>query len=228
MTGPSNLLEARGLAFGHGGIPVAAGVDLDLGPGECVGIVGPNGAGKTTLLRTLVGLQPPLSGTVRTEPGLRVGYVPQAGSLDPAFPFRAGDVVAMAAPGGWLPLSGRRERARRTAEALARAGAADLADRPFRDLSGGQKQRVLLARALATGPAVLALDEPATGLDLEAEASLRALLRRLRGEDGLAVLLVTHALGIVAREADRVVLLHGGRARSGPPAELLAPVGEAP
>jgi ABC-type Mn2+/Zn2+ transport system ATPase subunit len=217
VTGAAPLLEARGLAVGHGGRPAAEGVDLALAAGECVGVIGPNGAGKTTLLRTLAGLQPPLAGKITRAPGLRVGYVPQSGSLDPVFPFRARDVVAMAAPGGWLPLAGRRERTRRTEEALARTGAAELAGLPFRALSGGQKQRVLVARALAAGPRLLALDEPATGLDPEAEAALRALLRRLRVEEGIAILLVTHALGVVAREADRVVLLRGGRARTADP-----------
>jgi ABC-type cobalamin/Fe3+-siderophores transport system ATPase subunit len=122
-----------------------------------------------------------------------------------------------------LPFTASRDRERLAREALERVGVGDLADRPYPDLSGGQRQRVLLARALAVGPTVLALDEPTTGLDLSAETALLSLVRRLREEEGMTVLLVTHALANVANEATQVLLIHEGRHREGPVASILVP-----
>ena len=227
MSGPAvagPMLEARGLAVGHRGRAVVSGIDLDFGAGGALGIVGPNGSGKSTLLRTVLGLLPPLAGTLRRGAGFRAGYVPQTDAIDPVFPFPAIDVVRMAArPDAALPFTASAEREERSREALRRVGLADLADRPYAEMSGGQRQRVLLARALASDPTVLALDEPTAGLDLEAEASLLALLRRLRAESGMTLLLVSHSLATVAEEATHVILLHAGRHREGPVDEVLVP-----
>jgi len=218
------ILEARGLAVGHRGRPVVSGIDLVLGPGAALGIVGPNGAGKSTFLKTVLGLLPPVGGTLRLGGAFRPGYVPQADAIDPGFPFPALDVVRMAARvDAALPFAASADRERRARDALARVGLADLADRPFRDLSGGQRRRVLLARALAAGPTVLAFDEPTAGLDLEAEASLLALLGALREREGMTLLLVSHSLAAIGEGTTDVLLLHGGRHRSGPVDEVLVP-----
>ena len=218
------VLEARGLAVGYGGRPVVEGIGLVLQPGEALGIVGPNGSGKSTFLRTVLGLLRPLAGYLRRGAGFRAGYVPQTDRIDPVFPFTALDVVRMAARAeAALPFTAAADRERLAREALDRVGLGALADRSYPDLSGGQRQRVLLARALAAGPTVLALDEPTAGLDLEAEASLLALLRRLRREEGLTLLLVSHSLATVADEATQVLLLHEGRHREGPVDAILTP-----
>lgn len=217
-------LEARALSVGYGARAVVEGIDLSLRSGEALGIVGPNGSGKSTFLKTVLGLLPPVSGELRRGEGFRAGYVPQTDSIDPVFPFRALDVVAMAArPDAMLPFSAGREKEALSRESLDRVGIAHLARSPYRDLSGGQRQRVLLARALASRPTVLALDEPTTGLDLEAETALLSLVRRLREEEGMTVLFVTHALANVANEATHVLLIHGGRHREGPVGEILRP-----
>jgi ABC-type Mn2+/Zn2+ transport system ATPase subunit len=209
---------------GHGGRPVVSGIDLSLGRGEALGIVGPNGSGKSTFLRTVLGLLPPLGGVLRLAPGFRAGYVPQTDAIDPVFPFAAIDVVRMAARAdAALPFTASAERGLLARGALERVGLGPLAGRPYADLSGGQRHRVLLARALAARPTVLALDEPTAGLDLEAEASLFALLRRLRREEGMTLLLVSHSLAAVADETTHCLLLHGGRHREGPADEVLAP-----
>jgi ABC-type Mn2+/Zn2+ transport system ATPase subunit len=117
---------------------------------------------------------------------------------------------------------GRRRR-RLAAECLTQVGLAEIAEQPFWALSGGQKQRVLIARALAVRPNVLVLDEPTTGMDVRAEAELLAMVRRIRAERDLAVVLVTHSLHLVADETTEVGILQDGRAVFGRPDEVLAP-----
>jgi ABC-type Mn2+/Zn2+ transport system ATPase subunit len=218
------ILETRDLAVGYGSRAVVEGIDVALHPGDALGIVGPNGSGKTTFLKTVLGLLPPLRGSLRRGDGFRASYVPQTDSIDPVFPFRALDVVRMAARAdAALPFTATAERERLAREALDRVGVGRLADRPYPELSGGQRQRVLLARALAARPTVLALDEPTTGLDLTAETALLDLVRRLREEEGITVLLVTHGLAAVANEATQVLLIHEGRHREGPVESVLVP-----
>lgn len=213
------LLTVAAAAVGWSGRPVLRGVSFTLAARDYLGIVGPNGSGKTTLLRALLGLAAPLEGRVDRSAAWRAGYVPQRDSLEPLFRFRAFEVVEMFARLGAASRAAARDA---TAEALAAVSMDAARDRVFRDLSGGQKQRVLIARALAVRPTVLVLDEPTTGMDIRAEAELLALVRRIRSERGLAVILVTHSLHVVADEASIVGVLRGDRTEFGPPARVLA------
>jgi len=190
------------------------GASLVVRPGELVALVGSNGSGKTTLLRGLLGFLPPLAGHVVRRPDLRVGYVPQRETLDPLYPLSAYQV---ARTGSWrdLPfwrLSGARERSR-TRAALEACQAADFASRRYSELSGGQRQRVLLARALATDPELLLLDEPTAGIDPEAERGILDLLRNLRETQGLSIWMVTHHVHALAGLADRTLVVSEGRLR---------------
>ena len=212
------LLTVVSATVGWAGRAVVRDVSFSLRPGETLGIVGPNGAGKSTLLRALLGLAEPLAGRIERAPSWRAGHVPQRDALEPLFRFRAREVVEMFARVGAASGAAARDEA---AAALRAVGMEAVAGRVFRDLSGGQKQRVLIARALAVRPTALVLDEPTTGMDIRAEAELLALVRSIRAERGLAVLLVTHSLHLVADEADAVGILHDGRATFGPPASVL-------
>ncbi|MCE9634086.1 MAG: metal ABC transporter ATP-binding protein [Planctomycetes bacterium] len=212
------LLTVASAAVGWAGRPVVREISFTLRPGETLGIVGPNGAGKSTLLRALLGLAEPIAGRIDRSPAWRAGHVPQRDALEPLFRFRAREVVEMFARIG--AASGAAARAA-ACESIDAVGIGSAADRTFRDLSGGQKQRVLIARALSVRPTVLVLDEPTTGMDVRAEAELLALVRTIRAERGLAVLLVTHSLHLVADEADAVGILHDGKATFGPPAAVL-------
>jgi ABC-type Mn2+/Zn2+ transport system ATPase subunit len=200
---------------------VLSGLTFELLEGDRLGLVGPNGGGKTTLLRLLLGLLAPRSGQiVRSVPGLRFGYVPQRDTLDTVWPLVARDVVAMAAvrPGTRRSHAKRRAIACRALEAL---GEESLARVPFGRLSGGQQQRVLIARALASQPDVLVLDEPTNGLDLATATGLLELVGRLHADHGVTVVLATHDLNTVANHADRIGLVVDGGLTLGPVADML-------
>ena len=190
------------------------GASLVVRPGEFVVLVGSNGSGKTTLLRGLLGFLAPLAGRLSRREGLRVGYVPQRETLDPLYPLTALQVARL---GTWRDLpfwrfAGARER-RRAREALQACHAADLASRRYSELSGGQRQRVLLARALATEPELLLLDEPTAGIDPEAEQGILELLRGLRDARGLSVWMVTHHVQATRGLADRTAIVENGSVR---------------
>jgi ABC-type Mn2+/Zn2+ transport system ATPase subunit len=214
LTDGHPLLVVEGADFGYAGRPVVRRVSLEVRPREFVVLVGSNGSGKTTLLRGLLGFLPPLAGRVERRPGLRVGYVPQRETLDPLYPLSAFDVARL---GAWrdLPfwrLGGARERTR-AREALEACRAGPLAAQRYASLSGGQRQRVLLARALATDPELLLLDEPTAGVDPEAEQEILDLLRELRDARGLSIWMVTHHVQSVAGRADRTAVVSDGDVR---------------
>jgi ABC-type Mn2+/Zn2+ transport system ATPase subunit len=219
MSGP--LLTARGLEVAFGRRVVLRDVDFDLPRGGFVGLIGPNGGGKTTLLRALLGLKRPRRGRIEREPGLRVGWVQQRQHLDPLWPLSARELVLQGRLRFLRP--GRRPTARDVRavdEALATVGLQEHASRLFRELSGGQSQRCLLARALASEPDLLVLDEPTNDLDLVAEERVLHLIEQVRRERDLSVLLVTHLLHVVLNHADHLALLRDGRLRQGPVEEL--------
>jgi zinc transport system ATP-binding protein len=188
-------------------------------------VLGRNGAGKTTFFRTVLGLQPPISGRVVRAPDARIAYVGQALALDRILPVRAREVVAWGLLEGWSFLQ-RGNGTRRAAclRALAAAGAAELAERNYHDLSEGQKQRVLLARMLASQPDVGFLDEPTAAMDAVAEEEAIAQLARLAHEQGLAIVVISHVLGLASRVADEIVFLDRDDAVvvNGPPAAVFA------
>lgn len=226
MTGQP-LLECRGIAFAYGHAPVLEDISLTVHPGQFVGIVGPNGSGKTTLLHVMLGLLAPSAGEVRLfgEPAARfrdwwrIGYVPQrAQAIASGFPGTALEVVLTGrrARRGF----GRRLRASDTEQAraaLARVGLDGLATRPVAELSGGQQQRVFIARALASDPDLLVLDEPTVGVDVGASERFYDLLQDLRQRLGLTIVMVTHDIGVVAAEVSDLVCLNRTLFYHGPP-----------
>jgi ABC-type Mn2+/Zn2+ transport system ATPase subunit len=210
--------------LGYAHHTVLEGVNLTLDEGDFLGIVGPNGAGKTTMLRALLGILPVLAGERRYGKGRkpRFGYVPQREALDVIYPFTVREVVAMGRyhHKGLLRPFNKDDKAR-IEWSLARAGIESLKDRPYRDLSGGQKQRTLIARALASDPEILVLDEPTAGMDLLSAKLLMDLVSDLHDEGHLTVVLVTHLLGEVANCAQTIAMVDRGRVEVGSTESML-------
>ena len=229
------LLEARDLVVefprpGGGTVRPVDGIALSVGRGETLALVGESGCGKSLTALALLGLVPPpgriVGGRVRIGGtdllalpegerralrGRRLGYVPQEGqALDPVLPI--GTQLAEAL-GTHLGLRGADARARASA-LLGEVGLPDpdamLAYHPH-ELSGGMRQRVLIALGLAGEPEALVADEPTTALDVTIQAQVLELLDGLRAARGMALLLVTHDLGVVAGHADRVAVMYAGR-----------------
>lgn len=203
------------LHAGYPGRPVLTGLNLTLHPGEFVGLIGANGAGKTTLLRSLLGLVPTGKGRIDIlgEPPLKarahIGYVPQKHLFQWDFPITVENAVMSGRTRtiGWFRRP-RRADWQAVYAALEKAELTDLKDRPVGELSGGQKQRVLLARALASAPKLLLLDEPFTGVDAPTQDSLNRLYRALAAE-GMTILMSTHDMVAARTWCTRIVGVHG-------------------
>jgi zinc transport system ATP-binding protein len=212
-------VEAQGLSFGYGGVPVVDGVDLTVDPGQFVALTGPNGSGKTTLLKLIVGLLSPTRGEVRifgrqaADPEARrmIGYAPQGSPTRMVLPVSVDELVAAGTVAG-RSLLGRPGTSDRDSvrEALESVGLTDLAGECVFELSGGQQQRAVLARALVGDRALLILDEPTTGIDREFRPRLVADLRR-RADEGTTVVVVSHDPEDFHEQVDRILTMEDGR-----------------
>lgn len=204
---------------------------FDIPTGTITALVGVNGAGKSTLFKALMGFVPVARGRVEilgkpvaeAKKAQNVAYVPQAEEVDWSFPVLVEDVVMMGRYGhmGFLRRPRPADRAA-VDRALARVNMTDYRHRQIGELSGGQKKRVFLARALAQDAHVILLDEPFTGVDVQTEEQIIALLRDLRAE-GRVMLVATHNLGSVPEFCDRVVLVKGTVLAFGPTEAVFTP-----
>jgi branched-chain amino acid transport system ATP-binding protein len=232
------VLEARGLGRDFGGLRALEGVDLEVRAGEITALIGPNGAGKTTLFNCLTGLYRPTRGTLRCQapggpsrsirglPPNRVTAVGIARTFQNIRLFPTMSVLENVMVGrhartraGVLgavlrdPRTRAEERgiAADAAAILGKVGLAALADEPAGSLPYGLQRRLEIARALAAGPFLLLLDEPAAGMNPQETAELDDLIREIRGGEGIAVLLIEHDMKLVMSLADRIVVLDSGR-----------------
>jgi zinc transport system ATP-binding protein len=217
----SLALRLQNVSFAYGHAPlVLRAVDLEVERGEFVAIAGPNGGGKTTLVRLVVGLEQPTSGRVELLVR-KVGYLPQRAQAGIDAPLTVRELVTTGRASRTRligPLSGVDRSAVR--EAIDRVALTQQADHRLSTLSGGQQQRAFIAKALAAAPELLVLDEPTTGVDVEAQDTIAALLQRLRNELGMTILYVSHEFGAVERFVERIVLVRGGIVFDGPPSGL--------
>ncbi|WP_312677490.1 ABC transporter ATP-binding protein [Microbacterium sp.] len=226
------VASVRDLHIGDAdGTDLVHGVDLAVRPGEAVGIVGESGSGKTLTCRALLGILPPglritggtvtIDGVDLTDPtsarwrgvrGRRVGAVFQdpASYLNPA--IRVGDQLeeVLRVTAG-VPRAKTRDRARELMDSLGLRDVDTVLRRRVAELSGGMLQRIMIAIALAADPAILIADEATTALDVTVQAELLDLLRTLRLERGLALILVSHDLAVVSQVCERVAVFRDGR-----------------
>ncbi len=206
-----SLVRLESVSVGYPGRIVVQDVNLSLSRASFTGLLGANGSGKTTLLKTMAGIIQPLTGRLLWSGDPRIGYVPQRDVLDPLFLLSSFEVVQMVT----------RSEKQWSLECMQSTGTADLARKPFAQLSGGQKQRVLIARALATRPDFLVLDEPTAGVDPTAAGAIMELLASIHRR-GMTILMVSHDISIVRRHAQRVARLQNGKLNEGPSAEMLS------
>ncbi|MBD3799579.1 MAG: metal ABC transporter ATP-binding protein [Sulfuricurvum sp.] len=226
-----SLFEVNNLRFERRGNLVLKNGTFQILRGEYCAIIGPNGGGKTTLVRLLLGLEKATSGEIklfgydqkRFRDWSRIGYVPQRSALiDESFPATVREVVAMGryAKRGILSFESDDDKAA-IDEAMDLMGVSDLSDRLIGNLSGGQRQRVMIARALASNPDVLIVDEPNTGVDVESQHCFYGLLRTLNKTKKLSILFVTHDIGVIAEDITRVLFVNQSILVSQNPAEIV-------
>lgn len=216
--GATPVFRLTAASVGYGDRPTVRDVDLVIRAGEVVALIGPNGSGKTTLVRGILGLARIMAGRVEIfgvpaadfAERYRIGYVPQRHTVGGAIPSTVEEVVAS----GRLPrksVFSRTTRQDRTAvrDAIATVGLVDQRRTPVATLSGGQQRRVLIARALASEPDVLVMDEPTAGVDTASQEGLVATLDQLV-QQGLTLLIVTHEIRPLMSILTRAVALQDG------------------
>jgi len=227
-----NIIEVVNVSFSYGSRVVLENVSLTVHQGDYLALIGPNGAGKTTLLKMMLGLIRPARGNVRLfgQDGhdfrdyQKISYVPQqTANFDSNFPVTVYEVAAMGRYGqmGIGRSLGVIDKQAIEA-ALRQAGMWEKRMSLVGELSGGQQQRTLIARALSGEPEVMFLDEPTRGLDPAAQEELYNLLRRLNRESGLTLVLVSHDIEKITREAMHIACLDRHLVCHNSPAEFLA------
>jgi len=214
MTNP--LLDVTHLNVGFGNREIIHDLSFQVQQGDCIAIIGPNGAGKTVLFKALLNLIP-YRGGIRWSPDARPGYVPQQIAADRQLPLSAKDLLA--AKIGFLKLPATELQSVSSELGLT----SELLSTNIGALSGGQFQKVLIAFALLGQPNVLLFDEPTASLDELTEEHVYELLHSLQTQRGMTILLVSHDLSIVYRNANMVLCLSKGRTCMGPPKEILTP-----
>jgi ABC-2 type transport system ATP-binding protein len=215
-------VSLKGVTRKYGAVQAVAGVDLSIRTGEVVALLGPNGAGKSTTIEMLLGLVRPDQGSVQVYGGTPVDAIAQG---QVGVMLQSGGIIEDAKVGELVNLvAGLHKDPMPVAEALDRAGIGDLADRKMKGLSGGQKQRVRFAMAIIPQPDLIVLDEPTTGMDVEARRDFWASMHAETAR-GRTVLFATHYLEEADAYADRVVLMrHGKVVADGTAAQIKASV----
>lgn len=205
-------LICKNLCVGYEGKAVLQGLHFEICAGDYICIVGENGSGKSTLMKTILGLQPPLGGSIIWGDGLKkneIGYLPQQTVVQKDFPASVREIVLSGCQGrcGIRPYYSKIEK--QIAEtAMQKLQISHLEKRCYRTLSGGQQQRVLLARALCATHKMLLLDEPVSGLDPKVAAELYAQIQKINQEDGVTIVMISHDIEAALQHATHI--LHVG------------------
>lgn len=211
----SSILTLENVSFAyHQDTPALRGVTFNIEEGEFIGIIGPNGGGKTTLLKLILGFLKPISGKILvlgkppSQTKEQLSYVPQTLQFDRHFPISVLDLV-LAGRLSHLPWYGQysKEDLEVALESLEKVGLQNFRERAFGTLSSGQAQRALIARALASKPKLLLLDEPTASVDAHSEAEIQKILKSLSGS--ITIMMVTHNLKTIINHIQRVICVQG-------------------
>lgn len=202
-------ITCKNLTLGYENRAIQENLNFSINTGDYLCIVGENGSGKSTLMKTLLHLQPPISGTIELGDGLRkneIGYLPQQTLVQRDFPASVKEIVFSGCQGrcGWRPFYNKEDKeiARKSMEKMM---IQDLQDRCYRELSGGQQQRVLLARALCAAKKILLLDEPVSGLDPKVTAEMYQLIQDLNKKDEITIIMISHDIEAAVRYATHIL-----------------------
>lgn len=203
------LLTCQNVSLGYDAREILHDLSFSVDSGDYLCIVGENGSGKSTLMRTILGLQPPVHGTVLAGDGLKpneIGYLPQQTIVQKDFPASVREIVLSGCQGrcGMRPFYSKTEK-KLAAEVMDKMGITHLASRCYRELSGGQQQRVLLARALCATRKMLLLDEPVSGLDPKVTGEMYRLIEELNRRDGITIVMISHDIAAAVRYASHIL-----------------------
>jgi zinc/manganese transport system ATP-binding protein len=223
----SKIITAQNLVAGYHDNTVWRDASFTIDRGEFVAIIGPNGAGKTTLFRLLLGLQQPISGTIKifnAQPkrgNPLIGYVPQRHMIDSEMNIESLELVRLGLSGKQWGFSLSKNDRKAAFNALEDVGSLELAHRPLSALSGGELQRIFLAEALVSNPDILLLDEPLSNLDMRREKDLLQLVNSVVRSRNVAALLIAHNINPLLPFLDKVVYIANGKVATGKPEEVL-------
>ena len=206
------IIKCEHTDFGYENHDAVIDLNLEIYPGDYLCVVGENGSGKSTLIKGMLGLLKPTGGSLSVADELKrggIGYLPQQTAAQKDFPATVQEVVLSGTLSrrGNRPFYSRAER-KLAAHNLERLGIEHLKQKCYRELSGGQQQRVLVARALCATEQLLILDEPITGLDPSAIQDFYHLIKKLNKEDGITIIMVSHDIGNVISQANKILHLH--------------------
>ena len=206
------IIKCEHTDFGYENHDAVIDLNLEIDPGDYLCVVGENGSGKSTLIKGMLGLLKPTGGSLSVADELKrggIGYLPQQTAAQKDFPATVQEVVLSGTLSrrGNRPFYSRAER-KLAAHNLERLGIEHLKQKCYRELSGGQQQRVLIARALCATEQLLILDEPITGLDPSAIQDFYHLIKKLNKEDGITIIMVSHDIGNVISQANKILHLH--------------------
>jgi zinc transport system ATP-binding protein len=222
-----NIIEIRNLSFSYGENKVLDSINLDIHPGDYLGIIGPNGGGKTTLLKLILGLLTPSSGSISLfnqssadfQTRLKIGYVAQKSTnFDMNFPITVKEVVSMGrVVHQGLFHGGSKKDNEIIDHALDQVNLTGFQNKLIGRLSGGEQQRVFIARALAQQPEIIFLDEPTSGVDTLSQKQFYKLLKKMNQELGITLVLVSHDVDVVTNEVTEVACINQNLVYHGTP-----------
>lgn len=226
-----NIIELKDINFSYNGEPILENISVTISKGQYAGVIGPNGGGKTTFIKVILGLLRPTSGQITLfgqdiksfRDWAKIGYVPQRSTqINIHFPITVEEAVGH----GRIAKQGiLRKFSRDDKDAINKAiGICDiehLKHRLVADLSGGERQRVFIARALASEPELLILDEPAVGVDLPSQERFYRFLKELNGKLGLTILFVSHDIDVLVNQVSSLICLNRGLLCYGAPQEIV-------